>query len=530
MRLRVVASIAALSFVSALPARAGVESYRQALQDMDGLVDYFPLDRNANDIVDGGNGFNSGQIPGPPPFGPGLDGEGQGLAFDGTDHVLTVARSIQDDFTIIAWIRTDAVGQGNDFSQFYEGSGLIYADVPNEANDFGTAVTGGTFGFGIGNPASTIHSTSQVTTGEWIQVVAVRQVDPDAAVSYLRVYVNGVLEAEEIHSNVLPVDAPANISIGGNAIDRRYYAGDLDEVALFGVALETDEIEELYDAIAGGVAKYRDAVKAAPGILDYYDYEGTYDDVFDGGNGFNNPDAVGGTTIPTWEPGVGGEFEGARFDGVDDVFPIQGSIQDSFSILACILVEDFQIGVDTSQFYEGSGLIYADVGGETNDFGTAVTGSKFAFGVGNPARTIRSTSDVVTGEWIHVAAVRDVRPDEGMAEIRVYVNGVREAVEAHTNLLPVDANPLITIGGNTIDRRFFRGMLDEVALFGVALEDEDVASAYNAYLGLTPCFAANPIEGFSPLLVDLDACCSHATAGAITSYYSQVAGILRCHE
>ena len=344
MRFHVFPTILAVLAISALPARAGVESYREAVEAIEGLVDYYPLDGSAGDAFDGGNGSNNGQIWSPPPFGAGLNGEGQGLLFDGADHVLTVLRSIQDDFTIIAWIQTDALGAGDDFAQFYQGSGLIYADVANEFNDFGTAITGSTFAFGIGNPATTFHSTSQVTQGEWVQVVAVRQVDLDAQVSNLRIYINGAPEAADVHANILPLDAQGNISIGGNAIDRRFYNGDLDEVALLGVALDDATVKALYDTIAQGVSKYRDAVKATAGLIDYYDYEGTCDDVFDGGNGLNSPTLAAGATTPTWEAGLGGELQGARFDGIDDYFPITRSIQDSFSVLAWIKVESPQIG------------------------------------------------------------------------------------------------------------------------------------------------------------------------------------------
>ncbi len=86
---------------------------------------------------------------------------GRGLQLDGTGYLQT-NRLVQDDFTLEAWIQTTASLTG---SNFFEGNGLIYADLPDVANDFGLSILNDRLAFGVGNPDTTILSFSAVTTG-----------------------------------------------------------------------------------------------------------------------------------------------------------------------------------------------------------------------------------------------------------------------------------------------------------------------------------------------------------------------------
>ena len=75
---------------------------------------------------------------------------GGGLAslyFDGVDDYVTVQREVQDDFTLQAWVKTETSRSG---SMFYQGLGIVYADFPSRAYDFGTSILNGKFSFGTG--------------------------------------------------------------------------------------------------------------------------------------------------------------------------------------------------------------------------------------------------------------------------------------------------------------------------------------------------------------------------------------------
>jgi hypothetical protein len=221
---------------------------------------------------------------------------------------------------------------------------------------------------------------------------------------------------------------------------------------------------------------------------------------------------------PTFGDGLDPGGNAAAFTGTGDVFTINRSIQDEFSILLWVRADTPGIGGDLSQFFEGSGVVYADIGGVANDFGTALTGTKFAFGIGNPDTTIHSTTDVSTDRWTFIAVVRRIDPAASRTDLRLYVDGVLEESATHANIAPLDAQALITIGGNTIDSRFFIGRVDELALFGVALDEAAIQTIFAAYTGITPCFTATPAEGPVPLAVSFDAACSTSTGAALTTF------------
>jgi hypothetical protein len=62
---------------------------------------------------------------------------GYALQFDGASSVK-VARPVQDDFTIEAWIKTIATAR--DGVHYWNGVGLFWADVVGDSDDFGAAM------------------------------------------------------------------------------------------------------------------------------------------------------------------------------------------------------------------------------------------------------------------------------------------------------------------------------------------------------------------------------------------------------
>ena len=70
---------------------ADMVSYREAVEDTPGLVDYYTFeDDNGNDTTDGGNGFNDGTAApeNTPIFEDGVNGDGRAARFDGIDLAL----------------------------------------------------------------------------------------------------------------------------------------------------------------------------------------------------------------------------------------------------------------------------------------------------------------------------------------------------------------------------------------------------------------------------------------------------------
>ena len=135
-----------------------------------------------------------------------------------------------------------------------------------------------------------------------------------------------------------------------------------------------------------------------------------------------------------------------------------------------------QVFPQTGNTYEGTGIFWSDISGTHNDFilgGTrsAAGVNRLSFFTGNPDNSLNGTKDISTGKWTHLAAVRI----KSTGERRLFVNGVLDSASfGGTNLLT--ANPLVSIGGNTADGRYFLGQIDEVRAYNRALSDAEVAS------------------------------------------------------
>lgn len=158
------------------------------------------------------------------------------LVFNGINSVVAVTNRVGNDFTIAFWVKTT---QTAGTPQWYNGAGLVDGDVPFGNFDFGTALVGGKFAFGVGNPDTTIVSTTSVNDGSWHHCVATR----DGATGVIRVYVDGSFQATGTGTrNTL--SAPTRLlfgTTGGN-----YFNGSLDDVKIFTRALASNEVTALY--------------------------------------------------------------------------------------------------------------------------------------------------------------------------------------------------------------------------------------------------------------------------------------------
>lgn len=204
-------------------------------------IGYWPLDEtsgvvaadvsgNANDgAVNNGVWISDGRVNGC-------------LSFDGLNSEVQVGNPLRNDFSIAFWVNTTQAASG---SQWYHGAGLVDGDVPFNSDDFGTALVGGKFAFGVGNPDVTVPSLSSINDGNWHQCVATRQ----QATGTLKVYVDGILEATGTGTrNTL--DASSQLLFGAISSGGHYFDGSLDEVRLFTRTVSSNEVAALYHSSA----------------------------------------------------------------------------------------------------------------------------------------------------------------------------------------------------------------------------------------------------------------------------------------
>lgn len=144
-------------------------------------------------------------------------------------------------------------------------------------------------------------------------------------------------------------------------------------------------------------------------------------------------------------------FDGANFGTINRV------IQDDFTI---------EVWIKTAQSLSGNGayvgnpILFADVPTiVADDFGAGLLNGKFQMTIGNPDTPVRSTSNVTTDQWVHLAATRT----RANGIVLVFVNGVLEGIgTGNTNTLT--AAPSMTIGGRA-DRDFFAGQMSDLRIW-----------------------------------------------------------------
>lgn len=203
---------------------------------------------------------------------------------------------------------------------------------------------------------------------------------------------------------------------------------------------------------------------AAPKPIVYYKFDELGDVISDASGNGNDGTPMGGVILND-----NGKLDKCfEFNGTDSYISLDRVIQDDFTIMCWIKTDT--PGAAGTQGYQGTGLVWSDVGGVANDFIMAVLGTKLSFFCGNPDLSANSEKDIVTGDWIHIAAVRSAT-DQKMS---IYIDGKEEKSMDHANQNPLDAQALLAVGANTLDSRYYTGLMDEVKLFDAALTEAEV--------------------------------------------------------
>ena len=385
-----------------------------------------------NVVDSSGNGYN-GTINGSLTYSAGKVGS-YAAQFNGSSSWVSIPISIgTTNFSIAMWIKTtDASGNSGD--QWYSDHGLVDGEIPGVVNDFGTAIGGGYFKLGIGNPDTTLTSTEKINDGNWHQVTATW----NSGTGAMQIYVDGVLNVSGTGPTG-PRNAVVNgLHIGNSHDSGHYFTGTLDQVELYNRILSPSQISTLALGSAAAV----------------YGFEGN---VLDNSGNNNNGTIYGSLAYTT---GVAGS-DAAQFNGINSWISIPDSIgSTSFTISLWINTTD-GYGNEGDQWYEDHGLVDGEMPGVGNDFGTAIGGGYFKLGIGNPDTTLTSTVPVNDGTWHHVVATWN----STTGAMQIFLDGVLNA----SGTGPTGARTAVSNGlhiGNSHDGgNYFDGLLDDVELY-----------------------------------------------------------------
>lgn len=201
-----------------------------------GLISWWPAGTNANDVV----GTNNGTLQNGATFTAGE--AGLAFGFDGVNDYVQVPGFLSvgpdKEVTVEFWQKVSSLKVQSTFSAsaFVIGS-VFNAHVPYSDGkvywDFGDISAGGRLSY---TPPASI-------TGTWQHFALVAS----QSGNYMRIYRNGVLEAEK--AGMTPfVRTNLDLDIGGAASLGISFGGQIDELAIYNRALGLAEIQTIYNA------------------------------------------------------------------------------------------------------------------------------------------------------------------------------------------------------------------------------------------------------------------------------------------
>ena len=164
------------------------------------------------------------------------------VTFDGVDDYVSTNRQIGDDFSVeFLFKSTQGLGSG---AGWWSGAGLVDADFPNQGNDFGVSLSAsGRVIAGEGASNVNIFSGPGFNDGEWHHVVMTRT----KSTGVMQLFVDGVSQGRAVGSTV-SLSSSATMSFGRINSQTGYFAGSLDEVALYSVALTASQVSAHHSA------------------------------------------------------------------------------------------------------------------------------------------------------------------------------------------------------------------------------------------------------------------------------------------
>lgn len=168
-----------------------------------------------------------------------------------------------------------------------------------------------------------------------------------------------------------------------------------------------------------------------------------------------------------------------RFDGAQSQYlSFPRPVQDDFTMF--VVFRSTQGSGGSGAFYDAAGIVNGEVGGVTNDFGTAFSESgRVVVGTGNPDTSVRSVSGLNDGQP-HVFAFRRVRES---GTIGVYVDDLQGVTNSDAGKQALTAPSKLVIGAQQTLINFFTGDIAEIIIYDEALSGSQRQSIRSALYG-----------------------------------------------
>ena len=454
-----------------------VKYYGRALSDSEilalvgsgRLLAYWKLDDGTGTLATDSTGnSNTGTLSGGVSWTGGLFGNA--LSFDGNSGTVRVPRKPLLEptaITVTGWVKRD--GSQNQWANLVRktwgnNSGPTYISWSLQVNPSGENPDVLAFNTGYSGGTQILETPSgAIPDGAWTHVAATY--DPSAPAPQKKLYVNGALvaSATETHPILYDASSSGDLYMGQNGGGEEYFAGSLDEVRYYSLALSAQEIANL----------------AFPsGLLGYWKLdEGSGTSAFDSSGNGNTGALSGGAT---WTAGQIGQA--LSFDGSSGTVRVPRSpILEPQAITVATWVkrngaQSTWANIVRKTWQNNSAPTYISWSLQLNPGGQGSDTVAFNTGLSGGSDTLNSPSGAIPdGAWTHIAAVYD--PAAAAPQKKLYVNGVLVASSNRTNPILWDATFTgdIYFAQNGGGGEYFSGSLDDIRYYGRALSDQEVA-------------------------------------------------------
>jgi hypothetical protein len=168
------------------------------------------------------------------------------VQFDGVDDYAVVAREISTDFSIEFWFKSTQTA-GATCTQWWHGMRLVDAEVSGGNDDFGTSFCGGRVIAGVGSNVQpgdlSVYSPTGYDDGSWHHVVMTRS----GTTGLFELFLDGA-SVGSATAHTRPLTASAILSFGRSQVPDAYFAGTMDEIAVYDTVLSGPTIAAHHDA------------------------------------------------------------------------------------------------------------------------------------------------------------------------------------------------------------------------------------------------------------------------------------------
>jgi len=174
---------------------------------------------------------------------------GRALDFDGDGDYVQIPRVVENDWTIMLWLRTEDLTQGGGGNRFRtNSSALIDGDYGSQLENFAMTFKTGIIVAGCTTPgtgaAASLQSNTAIEDSDWHSVAWTR----DAVSGEMALFIDGRLDASGTRTDNAwkgTKDAQDHIKIGLHdySNSQGFFTGQLDEIKFFTRVLDEAEVQ-----------------------------------------------------------------------------------------------------------------------------------------------------------------------------------------------------------------------------------------------------------------------------------------------